>query len=370
QTGTGDLLPSGIEEFGALHAAAKMDADQTQLAGYGQVGFRISKRLTASAAWRVTRAKYASVFGDPQYPQFIETFGSEQHRVDAGDTTSAPRFDLSYQHDEHDLYYLTVAKGYRMGGINAPVNWGGIDCSKLPDSYAPDDVWSVEVGAKNGFLDGRVQLNTSVFHASWRNAQVLFVFDPANTICGYTANAGAATSDGFDLSLQALATDHLKLGLLMAYTDAHYTRTVTVQANTWPYPVVIIRKGDALGSLPLVPSPWNVTASIGYDFNTTDGPRISVRAEDIFHSRNPGPFTNKDPENLAWAPGREPDPTTNLLNLRADLKWPSFDLALFVDNTLDSQPTLSLRNRSGTDSLYFATTFRPRTVGLTASWRF
>ena len=46
------------------------------------------------------------------------------------------------------------------------------------------------------------------------------------------------------------------------------------------------------------------------------------------------------------------------------------DLSLFVNNALDSQPVLQHRNRIPGDTLFYATTFRPRTVGLTANWRF
>ena len=55
----------------------------------------------------------------------------------------------------------------------------------------------------------------------------------------------------------------------------------------------------------------------------------------------------------------------------------SFDVALFVNNALDSRPELLRYGFGGPGSGYggqaspvFATTFRPRTVGLSASWHF
>jgi len=38
--------------------------------------------------------------------------------------------------------------------------------------------------------------------------------------------------------------------------------------------------------------------------------------------------------------GNVPDPSTNLLNLRAAFQRPSYDMALFVNNALDSRPTI------------------------------
>ena len=93
-----------------------------------------------------------------------------------------------------------------------------------------------------------------------------------------------------------------------------------------------------------------------------------VRAEDIFRSRNPGPFQDDDPASPNYSPGNVPDPSTNLLNLRATLQRAGYDVALFLNNALDSRPTI-LRRYDGPPSAY-ATTFRPRTVGLSASWRY
>jgi hypothetical protein len=45
------------------------------------------------------------------------------------------------------------------------------------------------------------------------------------------------------------------------------------------------------------------------------------------------------------------------------------DAALFVNNALDSRPLLSAE-RTDDPPLSVATTFRPRTIGVSASWRF
>jgi len=93
-----------------------------------------------------------------------------------------------------------------------------------------------------------------------------------------------------------------------------------------------------------------------------------LRAEDIFRSRNPGPFQEDDPASPNYLPGNTPDPSTNLLNLRAAFQRRSYDVALFVNNALDSRPTILRRYNGGPPT--FATTFRPRTVGLSVGWRY
>jgi hypothetical protein len=57
-------------------------------------------------------------------------------------------------------------------------------------------------------------------------------------------------------------------------------------------------------------------------------------------------------------------------NLRAALQWASYDVAFFVNNALDAQPLILRRNEGPGLALFFATTLRPRTVSLSARWRF
>ena len=88
-----------------------------------------------------------------------------------------------------------------------------------------------------------------------------------------------------------------------------------------------------------------------------------------FRSPNPGPFQDDDPASPNYQPGNIPDPSTNLLNLRTTFGHESYDVALFVNNALDSRPTILRRNNGGSSTVV-ATTFRPRTVVLSASWQF
>ena len=333
---------------GPIDGRRAHDASETQLAAFGQLALPITKLLTASAALRITREKDDAVIG-PAAQRDSVTY-----------TTVAPRFSIAYQMDEDNLFYLTAAKGYRTGGV------AGVlppECGQTPDLVAPDTVWSYELGAKSGLFDGRMQLDASVFHIRWNDPQLLLVTDTPNA-CRYGGNAGEAVSNGFELATQVLLAEHFKAGLGVSYTDAHYTQTVSPGGH------VIVSSGDALGTIPLVTSPWNLTASLEYAFALASGVRGNLLVEDAFHSHNPGPFYTDNPASPYYAPDRRADPSTNLVNLRTDVKWSLFDVALFVNNVFDSQPTVLRRNACCNDTLFYATTFRPRTIGITANWRF
>lgn len=59
----------------------------------------------------------------------------------------------------------------------------------------------------------------------------------------------AAVSNGYNLAARMNPRDRVRIGVAVAYTDAHYTETVRSGDD------VIIEKGDVLGGPPQVPEP-------------------------------------------------------------------------------------------------------------------
>jgi outer membrane receptor protein involved in Fe transport len=321
-------------------------SEQIRFAGFGEMSVRLAKGLTLNAG---LHSEHVSTTTTTEGPPIPTTGGT--------DSAMLPQLRLSYQPAEHELLFLTAAKGYGAGGTWV-LTFG---CPESPAQIGEDTLWSYEAGAKSGLLDGHLRLDTSVFHMQWNNSGPGYVAT-ASCTTGYLGTPGPAASNGFDLTIHALAGTHVRASVAVSYADARYTRTITQGG------VDVVRQGMAVGSLPQVVSPWNVTASVEYSVPLSGGAMAMLRAEDIFHSRNPGPFQDDDPASPSYVPGNTPDPSTNLLNLRAMLSHQSYNVALFVNNALDSRPTI-LRRYNGPPSAY-ATTFRPRTVGLSASWHF
>jgi iron complex outermembrane recepter protein len=351
-----DIATSALADGGALNGRQLVDRVRSQLGAYGEVNLRLRERLTAGVGLRVERDSYDSF---QQVEPISPLVGVQEFRIKGAATPVAPRFTLAHRADADNLYYATVANGYRMGGPNDTV---GVACPvSTPLAYSPDSVWSSEIGAKNSLYGARLRVESSAFYLVWRNIQTPIAL--SNCGLGYTVNAGSATSDGVDIGLQAATSEHLKLVFTAAYTNAHYAQTVTLNNS------VVFSKGDAIGALPLVTAPWSVTASAAYEIALA-GARMTLSAQDVFHSRNPGPFASENPMAVTYAPSRRANPSTNLLNLRGIAAWSDFELSLFINNALDSQPTLQVRNHVSTETLLYATTFRPRTIGLAGTWRF
>jgi outer membrane receptor protein involved in Fe transport len=272
-----------------------------------------------------------------------------------------PRFDLSYQPDGRNLFYAAIANGLRAGGYAGP----GQPCGSTvtPSSFGPDSVWSFEVGAKNQLFDRRLHLDTSVFDIHWNGIQ-----ERVQDSCGnnFTTNAGTARSSGFDLAADALMTDRFHLAVAVGYLDVRYTRTLKT-----PDGQLIVVRGAVVGGVPSVPAPWSGTVSARYEWPLTGVTAAYLRAEEITHSHNPGPFTELEAKNApSYDPRLSADPATYLLNLQLGLTWSGVNVHFFVNNAMNTQPLLQRFADAPGSALLYAYSLRPRTIGITGNWSF
>ena len=282
---------------------------------------------------------------------------------------TTPRLSVSYQLDPNNLLYAAAGKGFRIGGGNDPLPVSVCGSIPVPSSYTADFVWSYEIGAKNKLFDGRVVIDSSAFHINWSNIQQL-----AQPACGisYTINAGAATSNGFDIAMQALPINHLKLDFSVGYSDAKFTSNVCNPGTVGPCDAgnlanLLIEKGDKIGYLPFVIAPWNVNSAINYEIPLArEGQKVHLRAEYQYHSRNPGPFTNDIMGAPGYSPQQKVDPSTQMVNARVGFSIDKWDLGLYVNNLLDSHPLLGGYGEAFYSPTTYST-FRPRTIGLSAN---
>jgi outer membrane receptor protein involved in Fe transport len=334
-----------IPVLGAPLAARDVTTtDEAQLAGFGQLAARVGK-LELAVAFRLERHEYTSDSVAP--PAF--------HAHDL-QTFAIPKVTLSLSPAEDDLFYASAAKGYTPSGVDAALP----TCFLPPLLYPTDTLWSYELGIKDRFLGERAQLAASTFHIRWNNGPL------ATGNCLFTHLPGAAVSNGFDLGLQVSLGKALKGSFDVSYLDARYIQSLSAGDR------ILVRAGEALGTPPLVTAPWSLAGSLEQTV-MIGGLPVLLHAEDTFHSHNPGPFYTADPASPYYTPGLTANPAINVVNLRASLLVSGLDVTFFLENALDSQPTLLRRKKNRGDDvtdLYYATTLRPRTAGVSATWRF
>jgi iron complex outermembrane recepter protein len=360
-----------------------------QLAAFGEVNFKLTDTLKATVGLRVSKVDFTGSYigTGPFLGETIvtSTSGSEK--------PVTPKVVLSWQPDRDNLAYLNASKGFRPGGVNVgvggiceadlstlglPLRTDGSGKHQVPGQFASDSLWSYELGAKNSFLDHRLQVNSSVFYIDWKNIQQN-VYLPS---CGeqFTANLGKVESVGGDLNVLYRPVESVLLDFTVAYTDAKYTNSScagsltfngtkcsgTVDGNpvsTSP----ITSKGDRLPG-----APWTVMAAVEYSFGEWSGRKPYARLDYQHGAQQKGLISNSNDQNALFDTTVPQLPVTNNLNLRAGLRFNGFDLSLFAQNLTNAHPIL-FRSRdiawSG-DNLYFERGVRPRTFGVTATYKY
>jgi iron complex outermembrane recepter protein len=369
------LLPNG-DSFTSSHVA-----HDRQIAGFGEANFKLTEALKLTAGVRVAKTKFSSTdsANGPQNGGLVTDSTAQSGKP------VTPKVGISYQADPRDLYYATYSKGYRIGGGNSIVpadlcaqDFLNLGVSKEPTSFNSDTVKSYEIGAKNN-IDNRIRLASSIYYITWNNIQQL-VQAP---ICGYnwTENTGTAVSKGFDLQADFVVTRSLSLESALGYNSARYTKSSFAGTNTTTVLPSVVA-GDAISG---AGSPWTVSMGVEQRFTVLEHESF-VRLDYQFHSAQKWLTAAQDPRTAQYDNTDHSLPSftyplgsNQFASLRAGTTLGDWSVALFADNLLNSHPTLSYNHQtypSDPDTaiplaspLYRNLTFRPRTIGIGATYR-
>ena len=282
-----------------------------------------------------------------------------------------PKIGLAYHWTADTLLYASAAKGFRIGGANPAVGqfcYGPdsaldqIGLDNVPPTYGSDSVWSYELGAKTQFAEQKVLVNASAYVIRWSDIQQ----NVPLTECGFqfTANLGEAESRGFDLQMQVRASDALTFGGTLSYTDAQFTETVQLQ----PTVNSIVQDGDQLPG-----SPWKLALYGQVNFPVKKQ-NAYVRADYQYNASQSDLVPNTNPLNGSYALWAGTIPAQSFLSFRAGVRAGRMDLSLFAQNLFDTKPRLTVNQDVGSPTggtpLLYVITWPPRSIGLTATYRY
>ncbi len=340
-----------------------------QIALYGQTDIKITDKLTVTAGLRGSKTKVeaAAHYEGPVVGPPVNDSGAQDEKP------VTPKAGVSYKFDGDNMVYATAAKGFRIGGYNPKV---GLPCGPqlaglglfdsngnpaAPQLFNSDTVWSYEVGSKNTLFERRLQLSSSVYYIDWKNIQQLMALNS----CGFqfVTNVGSANSRGFDLQAQAEVMDNLSVGIAVGYTDAKYSQTVKAGPAATSN---LVTSGDHI-----VGSPWTGALSAQYNFKVLADYDGYVRLDYQYQSRQNDQVAANDPANGTYNPVNVfIQPQASLLSARVGARWSGLDVSVFGSNLLNSDTILAQVASLGTPTLYQQSTFRPRTFGVTATYRY
>ena len=173
---------------------------------------------------------------------------------------------LNWQATPSNLVYLKFDTGYKAGGFTdaAP--------------YAPETLSSVEFGAKNRWLDNKLQVNAAAFYYNYKDQQIS-QFVGNQTII---RNAGKSRIDGFEIDAAALLTKDDKIDAYIGYLDAKFTE-FDVAGSTGN----ISLAGNAPPQAP------KVTMNVGYQHTLRFSPgSLTGRVQSHYESTSYNTFFN------------------------------------------------------------------------------
>ncbi|MGK6324491.1 TonB-dependent receptor [Sphingomonas sp. DT-51] len=346
----------GYSNVGNDSYVKNVDADETQLAGFADVRYRVAERLTISAGARAAHTTFT--FRSSEAGNF--TAEPLLSRGRAAQTPVTPRLGVDYVLGRRGLLYANLATGFRAGGANAPVNpiacrvdLDSLGTDRAPMTYGADRVRTAEIGVKGSAFGEGLRFDVAAYQNRWNGIQQNVYLAG----CGvqFIANLGRARTRGVDLQATVRPARGLLIDATIGVTEARFAETVSVGPL-----VTTVRAGDAIEG-----PPW--TASLGSRYDFTIAARqhyVRLDLQRLARLRRATPERNPLNE-TSYVPGSSaPDAILNI-SARAGLRLGSTEISLFADNLLNRASRTSSAPVDAEARLVVASSVRPRVMGLT-----
>jgi iron complex outermembrane recepter protein len=344
-----------------------------QKAVFGEASYKFNQfKITGGGRWYDFKETRNFISGG--------VFSNADTRI--GDKTKSngfsPRGILSWEPNRSLSVNLQVAKGFRLGGINDPLN---IPLCSIPDqaiygpfasaTYSDETLWNYEAGVK--YSRGGITFNSAVFHNQIKNLQV--TVDAGSCSSRLVFNVPKAHTTGIEGEFAVHPLPGLSLSMAGSYIDSKFDSTI---AN----PILATRTGIRAGNrLPTVPK-YQVAATANYEQPFSAAARWYVngsvqRVGNRFTQPGDQEVANQtfnfiffDPVTGAFGTsdqnfGSLRLPAYTLVNASLGLRWDNgTEISAYVNNIFDVDPKLSLdRERGGRARLGY-NIGQPRMIGL------
>jgi len=358
-----------------------------QFALFGEVTAAVGPALSLTGGLRYYR------FSENKDQIFDGIFGNDNNGTSLvsqpGKTTAdgvAPRVIASYKVNENMNLNAQASRGFRLGGINDPLNVPLCTPQDLAtfsgrDTWGDESAWNYEVGLKSRLPGGLGSVHVAAFLMDLSDLQATVTAGSCSSRVIF--NVPDARSQGFEVELELVPTRNFDFAASVSYDDATLRSTLT---STDPSGAVTVVSGIESGRrLPTVPQfqsalaatyQWRVgQASMAYATATHQyvGSRFTQVGDDELGTLDLLSFGS----NTIGAPltastlTYEPElPGYNLVNLRVGVRRDRWDVSAFVNNVTDERALLSLDRERGTRARISYLINQPRTFGISTRFNF
>lgn len=366
--GTAEAVSNGYGPDSPYNSDLPYDIEQTAL--FGELSYDVTERLNVTLGGR---------YYDFEEERRFTTGGLFSNGDDQVDSTSSdgfnPRLLVSYDVSNDMTINAQASQGFRLGGVNDPLNVPLCDDGDLQtfgafQAYDDETLWNYELGFKSEF--DKVRFNAAVFYTDIEDLQV--TLDAGSCSSRISFNVPEAHTLGVEWELTAYPMELLMLTFSGSLLEAEFDSTVTDSNGN-----VLggVEDGNRLASVP----EFQMAASATYTFPMNAfgsnemyvsalfqhvGERYTQPSDQVAGAGN---FVSGLP--FGGATGAEVTAVDleldayEQLNLRAGIVWDTFETVFYVDNVTDENAQLSFdRERGGRARLAYRNN-QPRTIGIT-----
>ncbi len=354
--------------------------DLKQYAVFGEATFSVDPRLDLTAGVRYYN------FDESREQIFDGIFGNDDNGnslVSQPGTTNAdgvaPRFIASFKASDAVTLNAQASQGFRLGGINDPLNVPLCTNEDLAtysgrDSWKDEKAWNYELGMKSRLAGGRASLNVSAFYMDIRDVQLTVTAGSCSS--RLILNVDKARSQGLEAEVTASPNEHFDFSVAASLNNSELRSTFTDAAGNV---VSGIEEGNRLPSVPEVQV--NAAATYQWQVGTASRAFVTGSYQHIgsrftqIGDHAPGFGTvnlNSFDPNTIGGPLTQstftfnPElPAYDLVNLRVGLIRDNWEVALYLNNLTDERAFLGLDQERGTRARVGYLTNQPRTAGVT-----
>ena len=361
--------------------------DFEQFAVFGEATYRFSPQ------WALTGGLRYYDFQEDRLLTFAGLFADFGYTDEPGSTSSdgfSPRVILTYDVNDDVQFNAQVAKGFRLGGINDPLNVALCSDDDLVtyggrENWEDEEVMNYEIGTKTRLNDGRVTFNAAVFMTQIDNLQVIA---DAGTCSSRIILNAESESAGAEMELFVRPNESWDFGVSATYVNAEITESLNSTAPGGG-PIAGIRDGNRLPTSP------ELQAALSASYNWTMGSSLesyvrftlshvgSSYTQLADQEQNFGVISNTGTIpgaarliNMGGIPAGttiEFDaelPSYEIANLRWGFGTDKWEAAVFVNNLFDERAFLSIDRERGRSARVGYLTNVPRTYGVNVRYDF
>lgn len=203
--------------------------DTKNIALYGQLDTHFTDKLTLVTGLRLEQ-------WDLQYTD------TDLVNIDTNEFLTGGKVGLNYQESDNRLFYVTLAKGYKPGGVNADTRLNNTE-----KKYETETLWNIDIGLNSSHFNNKVKSRLNFFYGKRKDQQVKDSFvitrgDGSTEFVDYLSNAAEGSYYGVESQIDYFPLESLHLftsfGLLQAAFDEYPnnpTMTDRAPANSPEY---------------------------------------------------------------------------------------------------------------------------------------